>query len=477
MAFSALSKALIGGMLNTWGANQQGMDKLHIGANTIEAYITAGVLYLSSGMMGLYDGSQDWNITNSAAAAVSVAGLAASCWASVEISVVAGVPVITLTSIGGATNPASIPASFTGAYDGTKGGYYITGTKRCHSIVWINAAGAAAGVINQIGGCDGYVGYGTSDNSSLTIYQFEKLGFQFDYDYTLRFITTGISYVVSNTLIDQTIYIIGGRTVTLPDATKNKGRKIRILKSDDNAWWVKMIATAGTLNSKSGTAMTSAYIRRYMDSVTWISDGNNWIAIEDDRLIYIDSGAIRRSVWNVYKKMGSVNLVHTGAALVDATVRGMKLAGATSASYGWITAYDSGTKTIYLRDVSTGNTATVFSSGETLNITDVDGNVIGSTTLSAANWKNTDSDFYHGIGVTYDKLLVKFLYSPDASIWKEATIVDNGRSNVCICYMDTDTNILQVRGGNDGLVVPDANNQMSLITTTDAYYKMIVWKR
>jgi hypothetical protein len=151
------------------------MDKLHIGANTIEAYITAGVLYLSPGMMGLYDGSQDWNVTNSAAFAPSLLGLTVSCWASVEISVVAGVPVITPTSIGGATDPKTIPASFTGSYDGTKGGHYITGTKRCHSLVWLNAAGVPEGVINSIGGHDGYVGYGQSDDANDYIYCFLKL--------------------------------------------------------------------------------------------------------------------------------------------------------------------------------------------------------------------------------------------------------------------------------------------------------------
>lgn len=175
MAFIVTRKALIGGDNNTWGANQQGLDKLHIGANTIEAYITAGVLYLSPGMMGLYDGSQDWNVTNSAAFAPSLLGLTVSCWASVEISVVAGVPVITLTSIGGATDPKTIPASFTGSYDGTKGGHYITGTKRCHSLVWLNAAGVPEGVINSIGGHDGYIGNSQSDDANDYIYCFLKL--------------------------------------------------------------------------------------------------------------------------------------------------------------------------------------------------------------------------------------------------------------------------------------------------------------
>jgi hypothetical protein len=175
MAFTQTRKSLIGGDLNTWGAFQQGMDKLHIGANTIEAYISAGALYLSAGMLGIYDGSQDWNVSNSAAAGISVAGLTVSCWAQLEISVVAGVPAIAITSIGGATNPASLPASFTGAYDGTKGGFYITGTKRCHSLIWINAAGVPEGVINTIGGHDGYVGYAQSDDANDYIYSFLKL--------------------------------------------------------------------------------------------------------------------------------------------------------------------------------------------------------------------------------------------------------------------------------------------------------------
>ena len=214
MPYSAGRKALIGGDANTWGAFQQGMDKLHIGTNTIEAYISAGAFYLSAGMMGLYDGSQDRNITNSAAVAVSVAGLAASCCAQLEISAPAGVPTILLTSIGGATNPASLPASFTGAYDGTKGGFYIVPTKRCHSLVWINAAGVPEGCINTIGGHDGYVGYGQSDDANDYIYCFLKFMNQ-ETDRVFRpgltmntpFVTAGV--ITSSAKISSTLALEG----------------------------------------------------------------------------------------------------------------------------------------------------------------------------------------------------------------------------------------------------------------------------
>jgi hypothetical protein len=435
MPYSAGRKALIGGDNNTWGAFQQGMDKLHIGANTIEAYITAGALYLSAGMMGLYDGSQDWNITNSAAAAVSVAGLTASAWASVEISAPAGVPTILLTSIGGATNPASLPATFTGAYDGTKGGFYITGTKRCHSLVWINGVGIPTIVVNTIGGADAY-----TDLSSTVIRNAKKT----------VYLTKAASYAIGDSDLDDLfLSITGGRTVTLPDATLNVNRKITIRKSDDNSWWVKLSSVAGNFYSKSGYGVANAYIRRANDSVAFVSDGINWIAENDQRCIYIDTGIINRNLWQ-NKHIGTVNLVHTGAALTEATIKGMKLIGVPTGSYGWITGYDSGTKTIYLRDVTSNSAAKVFQSGETLNIVDVDGAGIAIVTNSAADWINTDSDFYHGFGFAENRVAF-WLEFNDGTVYNIVSLVHvyqaDQRGTIGI---PVDTNKITLQSGTGG---------------------------
>ena len=295
MAFTQTRKSLIGGDLNTWGAFQQGMDKLHIGTNTIEAYISAGALYLSPGMLGIYDGSQDWNVTNSAAAGVSVAGLTASCWAKLEISVVAGVVTIAITSIGGATNPASLPASFTGAYDGTKGGFYITGTKRCHSLVWINAAGVPEGVINTTGGMDGYSGYSLSDDANDVVYSFLKAGNDF-------FNPLNSAQVqAKNAAFNADSSLLGVRTVygvttgassfaaTVQAASLAKGKRIRIRKVDTGAG----ICTVGRTGADTFSGATAFPLRSQHDYIELESDGSNWYVLGNSSTI--DSAALAAS--------------------------------------------------------------------------------------------------------------------------------------------------------------------------------------
>jgi hypothetical protein len=75
MAEIATRQALAGGDAGAWASFEQTANHLAIGANTREAYITAGVLYLGKGMLGIYDGSQYWNVAD---AAISLAGLTAS---------------------------------------------------------------------------------------------------------------------------------------------------------------------------------------------------------------------------------------------------------------------------------------------------------------------------------------------------------------------------------------------------------------
>jgi hypothetical protein len=180
MADVAVRQALDGGDEDIWAAFEQAHNHLSIGVNTRRLYLDAATLYLSAGMLGLYNGSQYYSISNAAARSIAVAALTASCWARVELSVAAGVVVTEITSIAGETDPAVLPVSYTGAYVGAKGGHYITATKRCIGIVWINAAGAVEGIVNGIGCCDGYSGYSTSDDADDYIYNFSKTNDEMD---------------------------------------------------------------------------------------------------------------------------------------------------------------------------------------------------------------------------------------------------------------------------------------------------------
>lgn len=163
MSDIAIREALIGGDLDTWGTYEQEHNHLAIGVHTRKLYLSGATLYLSKGKTGIYDGTQYYVISNSAARSLSLAGLTVTCWAKVELSVVAGVVTTTLTSIAGQTDPNVVPTAFTGAFDETKGGYYIASTKRCIGVIWITAAGACDGIVNVYGNNDNYQGYAVNN--------------------------------------------------------------------------------------------------------------------------------------------------------------------------------------------------------------------------------------------------------------------------------------------------------------------------
>lgn len=227
MADVATRQALAGGDLDVWAPFEQAHNHLSIGVNTRKLYIDTGTLYLSAGMIGLYNGTQYYAITNSAARSISVAALTASCWARIELSVAAGVVVTDITSIAGETDPETLPASFTGAYDGTKGGHYVTATKRCVGLVWINAGGDPEGVINAIGNCDGYSGYSTSDDAIDIVYTFLKIGEVLPHAAVTVEVTSGG----------------GGVTVNTPDVTNFAGASLTIKKIDTGAGAVTITNT------------------------------------------------------------------------------------------------------------------------------------------------------------------------------------------------------------------------------------------
>lgn len=216
MADVAVRQALNGGDADVWAAFEQAHNHLAIGVNTRRVYLDAGTLYLGPGRVGLDNGSNFYAISNDTERSLSVAALTASCWASIELSVVAGVVTTTLTSLAGETDPAVLPAAFTGAYDGEKGGFYITGTKRCIAVIWINAGGDVEGIVNGIGNCEGWSGYSISDDAIDIEYSFLRIGDVLPHAAITVEVTSGG----------------GGVTVNTPDVTTFSGASLTIKKID-----------------------------------------------------------------------------------------------------------------------------------------------------------------------------------------------------------------------------------------------------
>jgi len=141
------------------------------GGNSCYLYDDSGALTLSLGFFGINDGVVRGSVEVTTAGAISLVGLTVSRWAKVEASVSGTSVTFEITSIAAASDPATLPTDFTAGYNGAKGGFYITATKRCIGVVWISAAGALKGIVNPF---DAYLYDGYSEINSASSCYFRK---------------------------------------------------------------------------------------------------------------------------------------------------------------------------------------------------------------------------------------------------------------------------------------------------------------
>jgi len=148
----------------------------------------------------------------------------------------------------------------------------------------------------------------------------------------INWVTKSADFTITGTTQNEFYSLPGGYILTLPDPTLSTGKIVGVRQSNDTQFWVKLAQTgAGNFVSKEGTA-TTAYIKRVNDSVMWQSDGTSWIAIQDSRCLYTDSGWIGTNDES-NRHLGSVTIV-LGSTVVPAI--GTKVLGATSGCYGWV---------------------------------------------------------------------------------------------------------------------------------------------
>lgn len=279
-----VQEAIDGGMPDIWGPYEQDQNRLSIGLNTRKVYLDGADLKISEGRVGLNYSSTGYGIIrNSAARVISVAALTASLWAKVELSQVAGTVVTEITSIVGASNPATLP---TWTYDALKGGHYLTATKRAIALVWINAAGAVEGIVNEIGGIDGYSGYSMSDDSYDVPYLFEK------HPQVTAFPQMATEYVMSKSsnysLPNMNAYALTGETsknililatrgangfiLTLPASASNTGRIVEVYVVDSAAGCCLVKSTG----AETISGMAQLFLMEQYQKVRLFCNGSNW---------------------------------------------------------------------------------------------------------------------------------------------------------------------------------------------------------
>src|SRR3972149_6889358 len=157
-------EATDGGDSGVWAVFEQAQNHSALSLITCYLYNDAGVPKLSTGRVGLDNGSNKGTVRFDSVSPLTLVGLTASRWALLEVSVVGTTPSVTATTIAGANDPAAPPATFTGAYVGDKGGYYVTATKRVLGLLWVSSGGLLEGVISCGMGAS-YIGSSQSNDA------------------------------------------------------------------------------------------------------------------------------------------------------------------------------------------------------------------------------------------------------------------------------------------------------------------------
>lgn len=468
MSDVATRQAIPGGDSGVWDTFEQPQNHLSVGALSRYLYLDGVTVKLTAGYVGLYNGSQYYNISNSAARSLSLVGLTVSLWAKVELSVVAGVVTTTITSIVGASNPASLPASFTGAYDGTKGGYYETATKRIIGLLWINAAGACEGIVNCME-YDGYSGYATSDDTSDVITPFIHLASRTHSAYTPEVtVSKSVDYVIPNLASDLNVLATAGTngiTLTLPAPASNSGRKIKVLKLDSTNSAVTLKPNA----AETISGMLYVFMIDQYQNVTLYCDGTSWFIVSG--YLAADSGPVSTNDES-NRHFGTMTITYN--TLVSTFQIGEIIKEGTSSNTGIVVA-DTGVVLTLWKCYSPGGTHGVFTNGRTIT-----GQLSGATAnvTNGGTTKNQDCNLYHGFGVELGLLEYKSLYSVDNTAWEELIHADDvSVGDVGVCVHTVDTNNVLVHTGANGIIQMTNAGVTNVLTAGDDYYRVrAIWR-
>jgi hypothetical protein len=152
-----------------WGPKELAQNRPSLGAISCLLYDDGGTLKINKGQIGFDDGTNKGISVIDTITTISLASVSAGNWAKIEMAISLGAPVFTATDIAGATTAATIPTGFTGAWDYSKQGYYISATKRCIGLIWYTGGSVLSGVVNCIPMGQGYLGTSAGANVFLNI--------------------------------------------------------------------------------------------------------------------------------------------------------------------------------------------------------------------------------------------------------------------------------------------------------------------
>lgn len=139
--------------LGVWGPKELRQNQATMGLITAKLYNDAGVLKMTTGVIGFNDGSMNGTFIFDSVSTLDFSGITSGYWFTIELSRTNTTPVFTCTRIEAATSQSLSPVIDT-YYNPLKGGYYMTASKRLIGLAWKTGGGALEAVFNLMSNDD-----------------------------------------------------------------------------------------------------------------------------------------------------------------------------------------------------------------------------------------------------------------------------------------------------------------------------------
>lgn len=384
MAQTFTRQAIGGSDSGVWDTYELEQDSINLGLLSCRLYSNAGALTISPGRIGLDPGATKGIYRNTEAEAISIAGISNGNWFKVELSTVGSVPTVAAADIAGSTDPNIVPAGFTGAYDGEKGGYYITATKRVIAIGYKTAGGALAGILNCKPGSDYFSGIITNGTDI------------YDYEYKNSEL---ISNIILTLTANKTLtgikgkYILhcnagaNGFVITVPSAITYPYMEIEADKTDLYSTNKSAVTIKTSQSINAFTAISGSYyvfLFKKNQSIKLESNGSTWIIPHGGGIVDMSTGGENTSDWTD-RHLGDFVIVYDTQTVAFSIGEKITLASGVTGIIVWLDA------TTMIIKHATG-------AGIAVNNESITGSWGGSALVNGST-KNTDSNIYHGTGL------------------------------------------------------------------------------